>query len=271
MTACPDQLLWLHAHLDGELDAAHSLRLEEHLRTCSGCAQELARLEALREHLAGHALREPAPAALHARIAAMIDAEAEQSADVASRPLRAPRPPRPVAHPRRMTLAASWGGGMVTGLAACLALLLVVPQLTRTNTEDALIDNHIRSLSVGTHLTDVATSDRHVVKPWFNGKIDFAPPVPELAGRGFPLVGGRLDYIDGHEMAAIVYRRKLHTINVFVHPGGTLSLPGIIATRRNGYSMVRWTQNGLEFWAVSDIAMDDLQSFQRAFVEQPSL
>jgi anti-sigma factor RsiW len=95
--------------------------------------------------------------------------------------------------------------------------------------------------------------------------------VPELAAQGFPLIGGRLDYIDGHEVAAIVYRRRLHTINVFVQPGGTLSLPVGIATKYDGYSLVRWTNGGLEFWAVSDVDLGDLQLFQRSFTQVPSL
>ena len=170
-----------------------------------------------------------------------------------------------------MAISKSWGSGLVTGLALSLALVLALPQVTRVGTEDQLVANHIRSLSLDSHLTDVATSNRHVVKPWFNGKIDFAPPIPELAAQGFPLVGGRLDYVDGHEVAAIVYKRRLHTINVFVLPAGALSLPVGIATKHDGYSLVRWTSGGLEFWAVSDIDLDDLQLFHRTFKSRPSL
>jgi anti-sigma factor RsiW len=273
MTACPDQLLWLQAHVDGELDAANTLLFENHLRTCSGCAEELARHEVLRDRIRSSALQTSAPAAVRERIEAMIDENHP------TRPMGESGPALNSNSGRRpwfagfasLSPAASWGGGILTGMAACLALLFIAPQITRPNTEDQLIENHVRSLSIETHLTDVATSDRHVVKPWFNGKIDFAPPVPELAARGFPLVGGRLDYIDGREVAAIVYRRRLHTINVFVQPAATLALPGGIATTRNGYSLVRWTANGLEFWAISDIELGELQSFQRAFVGQPSL
>jgi anti-sigma factor RsiW len=170
-----------------------------------------------------------------------------------------------------MAVGKSWGSGLVTGLALSLAFVLALPQFTRVGTEDQLIANHIRSLSLSNHLTDVATSNRHVVKPWFNGKIDFAPPVPELASQGFPLVGGRLDYVDGHEVAAIVYKRRLHTINVFVQPAGTVSLPIGISTKHDGYSLVRWTSGGLEFWAVSDIDLGELELFHRTFASQPSL
>ena len=149
-------------------------------------------------------------------------------------------------------------------MAASLALLLALPQLTTVPMQDQLVASHVRSL-LASHLTDVQTSDRHVVKPWFNGRIDFAPPVVELAPQGFPLVGGRLDYIGGRVVPAIVYRRRLHTINLFVMPAGTLSSPAPISTRRDGYSLVRWTRGGLQYWAVSDVEPGELELFRQAF------
>jgi anti-sigma factor RsiW len=274
MTACPDKLLLLQAHVDGELDAANALSLEAHVRSCTACAEELARIAAVRAMLAGADLGHPAPAALRARIEGMVAVPSTAGAA----PRRSPDPESAPSRPRfglagvgTMAIGKSWGSGLVTGLAFSLALVLALPEFTRTNTENQLVANHIRSLSLESHLTDVATSNRHVVKPWFNGKIDFAPPVPELAGQGFPLVGGRLDYIDDHEVAAIVYKRRLHTINVFVQPAGTLSLPVGIAAKHGGYSLVRWTSAGLEFWAVSDIDLGELELFHRAFANQPSL
>lgn len=272
MTACPDKLLLLQAHVDGELDAANALALEAHVRSCSDCALELARIEAVRAMLAEADLGHSAPASLRVRFDALI----------AAAPAASPRPsPAPAAVPSRrrfglagitaMSISKGWGSGLATGLALSAALVLAVPQFTRVNTTDQLIANHIRSLSLESHLTDIATSNRHVVKPWFNGKIDFAPPVPELATEGFPLVGGRLDYVDGHEVAAIVYKRRLHTINVFVQPAGALFLPMGVSTKHNGYSLVRWTSAGLEFWAVSDIDLGELEVFHRTFVRQPSL
>ncbi len=274
MMSCPDKLLLLQAHLDDELDAASTLAVEAHVRSCSACAAELARMEAVRAMLADADLDHAAPAALRSRIEGMIVAPA--AAGTALR--RTPEPAHARGRQRSGSagrgtpaIGRSWGSGVVTGLALSLALVVALPQFTRVNTEDQLVANHIRSLSLESHLTDVATSNRHVVKPWFNGKIDFAPPVPELAGQGFPLVGGRLDYIDGHEVAAIVYKRRLHTINVFVQLAGTLSLPGGISTKHDGYSLVRWTNAGLEFWAVSDIDLNELELFHRTFASQPSL
>jgi len=246
MTACEDHLLQLHALIDGELDAANSIAIEAHVATCAGCAQELRRLEAISASLGATGVQYAAPEGLKARIEAQL---AEQAA-----PLRRRAPVRP------------WLAGAVgAALAASLTLTIAIPQLSTARLEDQLVASHVRSL-LAAHLTDVATSDQHVVKPWFNGRIDFAPPVVELADQGFPLAGGRLDYVDGRVVAAVVYHRKLHTINLFVRPAGAFSsVTGVIA-RRNGYSLDRWTEGGLEFWAVSDISPADLQLFHRTFV-----
>jgi anti-sigma factor RsiW len=273
MIACPDKLLLLQAHVDGELDAANVLSLEAHLRSCTACAGQLARIEVVRAMLAGADLHHVAPVTLRTRIegmAAAVPATKATPARAQGTVITLGRLFGALGAGAR-AIGSRWGGGLVTGLALCAALLLAMPQLTQRGTEDELIANHVRSLSLPTHLTDVATSDRHVVKPWFNGKIDFAPPVPELAAQGFPLVGGRLDYLDGREVAAIVYKRRLHTINLFVRPAGTLSLPLGIANRREGYSFVRWTGGGLEFWAVSDIDLSDLKLFCNTFTAQTSL
>ena len=252
MTACTDREILLHALLDGELDAVNSVAMESHLRGCRGCADEYRRLRAIRESVQQDGTRHAAPPGLRERIERQIAAENGE-----------PARPAPVRSARSQ--GTGWlAGGALGAIAASLALLLGVPQFTSSGIEDQLVASHVRSLLVG-HVVDVATSNHHVVKPWFNGKTDFAPPVIELADRGFPLVGGRLDVLDDRVVPAIVYRRRLHTINLFVRPvGGLTPRPGI-GTRREGYSLVRWTQGGLEFWAVSDIDLAELQSFHQAF------
>jgi anti-sigma factor RsiW len=250
VTACPDRLLLLQAFVDGELDAANAVAVEAHLKACAGCAEELGRLEKLQAALADPALRHRAPAALRGRVDAAL-AEAAGPARASARPHR--------------TVGGPWlAGGAFTAVAASILLLFAMPQFTTIAMQDQLVASHVRSL-LANHLTDVATSNRHVVKPWFNGRIDFAPPVVELADRGFPLVGGRLDYLGGRVVPALVYRRNLHTINLFVMPKGRFASPVDFTARKDGYSLVRWTDGGLEYWAVSDVEPGDLEAFHRAF------
>ena len=145
-------------------------------------------------------------------------------------------------------------------LAALAASLLLVfgPLQTRSSLEDEIVASHIRSTLVN-HLTDVQTSDQHTVKPWFNGKIDFAPPVTDLAAQGFPLLGGRVDYLGGRVVAALVYRRHDHVINLFVWPA---SAPLAHTAARDGYNLESWSANGLVFVAVSDTDVEDMHRFR---------
>ncbi len=254
MTACPDREVMLQALVDGELDAANALAMEAHLRGCPGCVAEYRRAAALRERLGAEDVRPAAPPALHARIEAALEREA------AGRPVEV----RPPTRRWRPWAIGGWSvAGAMTAVAATLALLLVQP--AGPNLADQLVADHVRSLLPG-HLIDVATSDRHVVKPWFNGRIDFAPPVPELADRGFPLVGGRLDVAAGRVVPVLVYRRRLHTINLFILPAGMAPGEGrASASTPPGYSLVHWRQGRLDFWAVSDVGKGDLEQFRDAF------
>ncbi len=253
MTGCADRMVLLHGLIDGELDAANSVSVEAHAKTCLGCAEELRRLKTIHGLVSAADIRHHAPHELRDRIAEFMEkATAPASA--------------------RMTMPSRWpgasrlpwvAGGAGAMMGASLALLFAAPQFTNTGVQDQIVASHVRSL-LESHLTDVATSNQHTLKPWFNGRIDFAPPVVELADRGFPLIGGRLDYIGGRVVPVLVYQRRRHTINLFIRPAGKPS-PVTVTTRREGYSLARWTDDGLEFWAISDVNPDDLRLFHRAF------
>ena len=241
MTACSDKELLLHALVDGELDAKSALEVEAHVAGCAGCAAELAAIREVKAALREAPLSYRAPASLVERIDAAL-AEA-------------------AAPPRRRFVVESWVmSGAVGALAAGFAAFAFLP--TGVGLESQLVDAQVRSLEVQ-HLVDVPTSDRHVVKPWFNGKVDFAPPVVDLLQKGYPLVGGRLDHIAGRDVAAIVFHRRAHVINLFVWKGEGPAAPTL--ERRQGYSLVHWGANGLNYWAVSDIDSADLMNFQKLY------
>lgn len=276
MSACGDKELLLQGMLDGELDAVNTLAFEAHMRECPACAAEFDRLLALRNRLRAPEVKYLAPAALRARIRVSLEASSGADAqkipstnalaDSALRavPAQAAATRTSVVQPPRRRRFVPWMlGGSTAALAACLALVLLV-YVPGRGLGDELVASHVRSLQV-THLTDVETSDRHVVKPWFQGKVDFSPPIIELADRGFPLVGGRLDYLQGKAVAAVVYMRRQHVINVFVWPAGSSGALARVPAHRDGYNLLGWRQDGLQFWAVSDLDAAELQQLRAAF------
>jgi anti-sigma factor RsiW len=249
--ACSDMKVLLHGHLDGELDAANAFQVEDHLRTCPACAGEYQHLTDLRAILLQDGLRHRAPDGLRARILGAIE----------------PAPATPVVPTRVRWWQHLWRdqrlGMPIAAFAAGLAMVMVLPQQS-LDLEQELVSEHVRSL-MANHITDVATSDQHTVKPWFDGRLDFAPPVVDLASEGFALTGGRLDYIAGRAVAALVYKRREHAINLFIWPA---EKSGIGAERmqssvRNGYNTLHWSGSGMTFWAISDLNPVELQEFMR--------
>ena len=244
----------LHSFVDGELDAAHSLQIEAHIATCPQCAKELESLQALKQRIAQRGVHWRTPDHVRVQVLAAISREAAVQAHA------------PAATGfSLLEFVRRWL--FVPSLAALAASLFLVigPMSERSSVGDEVVASHVRSLLVD-HLTDVATSDQHTVKPWFNGKIDFSPPVVDLVREGFPLQGGRVDYIGGRVVAALVFKRQSHVINLFVWPSSDATAMTIKATAsRDGYNIENWRAGGLAFWAISDVSADDLARFRDAF------
>jgi anti-sigma factor RsiW len=233
----------MHGYLDGELDLVRSLDFEEHLKSCPDCAQELWTQRTLREAFHSAHLYERAPEGLEARIRAALSLQSKV-----------------VEMPRRHLW--NW---MAVAAAIILVLFLswrMLPGLMGQSQAEMLaqevVASHIRSLQPG-HLMDVESTDQHTVKPWFNGKIDFSPPVKDLAADGFPLIGGRLDYVDQRPAAALVYQRNKHLINVYVWPGAEKEDMAARIEAKQGYNIVFWQRGGMYFCAVSDLNSTELQ------------
>jgi anti-sigma factor RsiW len=251
---CAEAEIMLHALLDGELDAGHARDVEAHVADCAGCAEKLAAFRAMRAAMAGADLKQKAPAALRARIEAALPAApapASARTGAAVLPLR----------PSRRSFFSGFGAGAVLSGALAASLMLTVFRNDRDQAiANDVVSAHIRSLQAN-HLTDVETSDQHTVKPWFDGKVDVAPPVIDLTAQGFTLLGGRLDYIAGEPVASVVYRRRKHIINLFVAQHLGAAHAAITARSVQGYNVRHWSEQGLEFWAVSDLDGEELGEF----------
>jgi anti-sigma factor RsiW len=247
---CAEMRLLVQADVDGELSPADAAGVAAHLQQCPGCAAIQAQLIALTARLRQELTSHPAPDALRAAVQARIKALAPASAND-NRPAWWQRVPG-----SRFGSTAPFGAGFA--LAACLALLFLLPRTSEL--PEAVVSDHIRALQPG-HLMDVVSTDQHTVKPWFDGRLDFAPPVKDFKAQGFPLAGGRLDYLDGRKVAALVYQRGQHLIDLYVWPDGSHLDHGPTSGSRNGYNFLRWSQDGMAFWAVSDLESDQLASF----------
>ncbi len=251
--SCELTTRYIPGYLDGELDLVRTIEMEVHLKGCAACARELQSLKALRGAMQRSSLAHAAPAALRARIESSL--RASSAAEV----------------PEVKSKRRSFHFWQLAGAFAVLALISVsswewsarlhAPSSDQQIAAEVLA-SHVRSLE-GSHLMDVVSTDQHTVKPWFDGKLDFSPPVDDLASDGFPLAGGRLDYLEGREVAALVYQRRKHFINVFVWPSADGSGSSEEIKPQQGYNMMRWSHGGFEFWAISDVASSDLVEFVR--------
>jgi anti-sigma factor RsiW len=238
----------LHAYFDNELDAVGAAAFESHLGRCSECLDEVEALHALRSSMNLGQLYEKAPASLCKKVLA---------------DLRSARTVSLVPDRRHLRWFAVATGLLLFAFTGWQLVSVQRGDREETVLAAKIVDAHLRSLQPG-HLTDVVSSDQHTVKPWFDGKVDFSPPVRDFADRGFPLEGGRLDVIDGRATAALIYGRRKHLLNVFIWPTSeqdSSPRPG----SRQGYQWLDWRKGGMEFWVVSDAAPTDLEQLQRLF------
>lgn len=237
---CPMSLL-VQADIDGELDAGRAADMIRHRAECPDCQAAYADLMMLRDRLRESDLRERAPDSLRRFLAAQV-------APPASPPRRAVRWRAP----------ASFAAGLA--LAASLAFAVYRP--AAPDPLALVVDAHVRALQPG-HLQDVVSTDRHTVKPWFEGKLDFAPPVKDLAAQQFPLTGGRLDVLDGRPVAAMVYLHGTHPIDLLAWPAETQADRDPATRDARGFTTIHWVQNGMDLWAVSDLERGQLEEFVR--------
>lgn len=243
---CAEAEILIHALIDGELDAGHAREVEAHAAECPRCAAALASYRRMSQAIADAELRYSAPESLRRRI-------------FPADPQGAAVPPT-----RRAVLRGFALGSAVSALAASGLLALMLGKDEEQRIVPQIVSAHLRSLQEG-HLTDVISTDQHTVKPWFDGKIDVAPPVIDLTAQGFTLIGGRLDYVDARPIGAVVYRRRQHIINLFVAQTPRMEHRAPQTETFQGYNIRYWSDRGLNFWAVSDIGADELAEFSETF------
>jgi anti-sigma factor RsiW len=236
----------IHPYVDHELDAANARAVENHLPTCQECRAVEIQVRALQKSLTQASPGFGAPSRLRRNVRKALRREAKTMDDT----------------------SASWFGLTLASAAfAVLVFGLVLFHNSRVSGNaivDEVIADHVRSL-LATHLVDVPSSDQHTVKPWFNGKIDFAPEVRDFSAQGFPLVGGRLDYLHGNTVAALVYRRHQHPINVLVAPAPGRPDVSPTGLTRRGYNLVHWSKQQMDYWAVSDLNGGELRQLANYF------
>jgi mycothiol system anti-sigma-R factor len=270
---CEEATRLMDGYLDGELDPLTSQKIEQHLRECRNCEQAYEAHTALAYAISRGAPYYKAPAELRQRVQSSLrDAVGVRASRSAARENHASLTSR-WAKRRPVLPEISWNW-LALAAAIILGALITAVFLPRMRSPNAdqflatqLIASHVRSL-MANHLTDVPSSDQHTVKPWLDAKLDFAAPVPDLSNQGFPLIGGRLDYLDSRSVAALVYQKRKHFINLFIWPTTSKDSTAQTMVEREGYHLVHWSDGDFTYWAVSDVNINDLQSFKQLFEQQ---
>jgi anti-sigma factor RsiW len=246
---CEEAEVLLHALIDGELDAGHAREVEAHIAGCPRCAAALSDYREMSKAMASADVRYTAPPELRRRIEAALPQPQAQVVQMPS---------------RRAVLRGFAMGSAVSAIAATGLFAIVVRNDDMERIQSEVVSAHLRSLQAG-HLIDVVSTDQHTVKPWFNGKLDVAPPVIDLTAQGFTLIGGRLDYVDARAIGAVVYRRRQHVINLFVAQTASTERRAAKIETVQGFNIRHWSDRGLNYWAVSDLAKDELADFGDKF------
>ena len=269
---CKEVIDLVDAYMDGELDPVTNQNIEGHLRKCSRCDHVFKEHRAVVGAIGAAAPYYESPACLRERIQSSLRDQIPQSTLAVARGHQ-PQVPKKRRDSPAVLFETPWNW---LGLAAAVILAVLIawnlaPLLRRPGAEQflatQLVASHVRSLMVD-HLTDVASSDQHTVKPWFDGTLDFAPTVVNPASDGFPLVGGRLDYLDNRPVAALVYQRRKHFINVFIWPVETSDARTDKAITRQGYQLLHWVDSDLHYWAVSDVSDNELVALRELIEKQ---
>ncbi|GAB7522924.1 anti-sigma factor family protein [Paraburkholderia sp. 2C] len=239
-------------YVDEELGLSEALDFEHHLAGCQLCQEQLAKQKLARSRLKHAHLQVETPDDLSRRISAALSTQKSMWRRLGEL-FRLPGRTNPFAWAPVGAVAIS-----ALALSGSAGLYLSIPS-SESRLSHELLDNHIRSLQEN-HLIDVISTDRHTVKPWFNGKLDYTPPVVDLAQQGYALVGGRMDVVNGRPVSVLVYRYKLHPINLYVWPGSDARSSTRI-TERDGYHLAHWNAAGMDFWAVTDAGEEELSGF----------
>jgi len=270
---CEETINLIDAYVDGELDPIASQKVERHLRQCTKCEEGYEAHTAMTQAISRGAPYYKAPTELRERIRSSlrdaIDMNAH-SGSVRENQLLARR-----TQPERRNVFSdlpwNWLGLAAAVILTAAIVSTLLPRMLAPSSDQflatQLIASHVRSL-MADHLTDVASSDQHTVKPWLDVKLDFAAPVVDLSSQGFPLIGGRLDYLDNRPVAALVYQRRKHFINLFVWPVESETTRATKAVSRQGYHLLHWVDSDFNYWAVSDVSSSDLQAFREQFQGQ---
>ena len=269
---CKEAINLMDGYLDSELDPVTNQTVEQHLRDCPNCDRAYKAHGSVMRAIGSASPYHKAPAGLRERIQSSLREDvAEQPMRDLSQPARGSYP-KPLAGAKTVVPGTPWTWLALAAalVAAAIITFNFVPlfgpgadQLLATQ----LIASHVRSL-MANHLTDVASSDQHTVKPWLDTKLDFAPAVPDLSNKGFPLVGGRLDYLDNRPVAALIYQRRKHFINLFIWPIESNAAKATKTMSRQGYQLLHWVDSDFNYWAVSDVNANDLQTFRQDFDDQ---